>query len=157
MPQPLAERFWPKVDKRGPDECWVWNGRRNQRGYGKLRLDDRRYRGAHRISWFLAHGEWPDLFVCHSCDNPPCVNPAHLWLGTNDDNIADRLAKGRPPGPARGEANRTAKLTPVQVLEIRAAGGRGADLARRFGVTNTTISHIRLGKTWRHLPLEEAA
>jgi hypothetical protein len=88
--KPLSERFWVKVDKRGPDECWQWIGIRNEDGYG------RPYLRAHRVSWQIANGRDPgSLFVCHSCDNPSCVNPNHLWLGTNTVNLRDMVAKGR--------------------------------------------------------------
>jgi HNH endonuclease len=97
----LEERFWEKVDKRGPDECWEWTGGRFGPGYGALSRD--RESGpapAHRLSYEFAYGPIHDgLHVLHRCDNPPCVNPAHLWAGTHDDNMADRHAKGRSRGP----------------------------------------------------------
>lgn len=102
-PRPSTEeKFWSRVDKRGPDECWPWTGGRNTDGYGKApratgsRPIGRGYTAAHRVSWAIHFGPVPDgLWVLHHCDNPPCVNPAHLWLGTNLDNIRDRDAKGR--------------------------------------------------------------
>jgi hypothetical protein len=103
----LAERFWSKVDKRGPDECWPFTGRTNGNGaypgYGWIRGPEanRRPLAAHRISWELHNGPIPDgLFVLHKCDFPPCTNPAHLFLGTNRDNMRDAAAKGRI-GPYR--------------------------------------------------------
>jgi hypothetical protein len=97
---PIEQRFWPKVDKRGPDECWLWKAKRTKggAGYGLI------YSGvgtvmiyAHRVSWELANGcPVPEgLLVCHSCDNPGCVNPAHLWPGTQSENLMDMVAKGR--------------------------------------------------------------
>ncbi len=97
---PVAERFWPKVDRRGPDECWEWKAARQAEGYGKMFTTNRcRPERAHRVSWVLHHGPIPDgMFVLHRCDNPPCVNPAHLFLGTNLDNIEDMGRKGRHRG-----------------------------------------------------------
>lgn len=93
---PLTERFWRKVDKSaGPEGCWPWTGSRHGFGYGFVSAGGKR-RGAHRVSWELANGPIPDgLSVCHRCDNPPCVNPAHLFLGTVGDNTRDMMAKGR--------------------------------------------------------------
>ncbi len=108
-PRPLTDRFWEKVDKRGPDECWEWTaGRATSTLWtkGKPKFDygifhrgsEDEYQAvqAHRMSWELHNGSIPDsLFVCHTCDNPPCVNPGHLFLGTHLDNMRDRKAKGR--------------------------------------------------------------
>lgn len=89
------ERFWAKVDRRGPDDCWEWTAGCNRKGYGKFSLDGAT-RQSHRISWELANGQIPEgLCVLHRCDNPPCCNPAHLFLGTHADNHADRSLKGR--------------------------------------------------------------
>lgn len=89
------ERFWAKVAKLGVCSCWEWTGWRKETGYGRVRIDGR-ILYAHRVSWILANGPIPDdLRVLHRCDNPPCVNPDHLFLGTQGDNNADRDAKGR--------------------------------------------------------------
>jgi len=95
-PRPLANRFWPKVRKG--DECWEWIGARGARGYGKMTAGPRGsgHVRAHRVSWELAFGPVPDgLWVLHTCDNPPCVRPDHLWLGTRLDNMRDCARKGR--------------------------------------------------------------
>ena len=87
------ERFWAKVDKSG--DCWLWTASKTKEGYGYFRFDGA-MRKAHRMSWLLTNGEIPEgMLVCHTCDNPSCVNPKHLWLGTNRDNMDDMNAKGR--------------------------------------------------------------
>ncbi len=147
-PVPLADRFWPKVEKRANGECWPWLGHLSSRGYGQIRtgLSGDRRETAHRASWRLAHGQVPsDLFVCHRCDNPPCVNPAHLFLGTTQENTADRHTKGRS---LRGAEHGSAKLTDAQVAEIRELwlwGSQGKALAIRFGVSQSLISGIGTG------------
>lgn len=102
--RPFAERFWEKVDRRSPDECWPWLGRaRTSFGYGAFAIGRDRANRAHRIAWELTNGPVPvGLSALHRCDNPPCCNPAHLFLGTQADNIADMVAKGRhrPRGKA---------------------------------------------------------
>jgi hypothetical protein len=98
MPKTLTERFFAKVSKT--DFCWLWTAAtHHQWGYGQIQADGKN-KAAHRVSWELHFGLIPDgLLVCHKCDNPPCVNPAHLFLGTNADNAADRVAKGRSVYP----------------------------------------------------------
>lgn len=97
---PVVERFWRSVDASGgPDACWPWRPSYARGGYGSILDDEGRPRPAHRLSWEMHHSRTapPDLCVCHACDFPPCVNPAHLWLGTYKDNAQDMVAKGRPP------------------------------------------------------------
>jgi len=100
--KPLSERFWAKVDRRGLDECWEWQGSRTGRGrYGNVKVDSYTNAPSHRVAWELTNGPVPEeLCVCHRCDNPPCCNPAHLFLGTHQDNMIDKVAKGRQ---SRGE------------------------------------------------------
>lgn len=145
--------FWAHVDKTG--DCWLWTGWRNRRGYGQFyRRGQRPSRSlyAHRVSWELHNGAIPPgLFVCHHRDNPPCVNPAHIFIGTIRDNHVDMVRKGRQP---RGETSSSAKLAASQVRQIReqlAAGVSHRRLAARYGVTQPAISLIGTGKTWRHL------
>lgn len=136
--------FWERVDtSAGPEECWLWMGRRLPRGYGRL-YHGGRHTYAHRVSWELAHGPIPTgLHVCHHCDTPPCVNPAHLFLGTAADNVADRDAKGR----------RRTVLTAARAQDIReryALGGiTQTALARHYGVSHVTISKLISGRIWR--------
>jgi hypothetical protein len=130
--RPIAIRFWEKVDKPGgADACWLWTGTPDVNGYGKLWWFDHTNKGkfAHRISWELHNGPIPDgLFVLHSCDNPPCVNPKHLFLGTQLDNMRDMVAKGRDRNPAainraKNQCKRGHDLT-GQNLYIRKLGDR---------------------------------
>lgn len=147
---PLADRFWPRVDERGPDECWPWTGPLGTAGYGQLGVAYRVVKGSHRIAWELTYGPIPpDLCVCHRCDNRLCCNPAHLFLGTPADNRADAVAKGRQ---ARGERNGNAVLTSAKVLAIRSQPDRrGIDLAADLGVSPATVSSVRQRRVWRHI------
>jgi hypothetical protein len=151
----LTERFWAKVDRSGgPDACWPWTGalhRHDRPGYGRVNGGDGTSRYAHRLSWELHFGPIPEgLQVLHYCDNPPCVNPAHLWLGTNQDNRTDSAHKGRT---ARGERSPNAKLTEDDVRAIRALGGTMsmARIAAQFGVTYLPVNFIIHRKTWKHV------
>lgn len=142
--------FWDKVDK-GPG-CWTWTASRDLAGYGQFGFR-RRVERAHRVSWILHNGEIPSgQKVLHRCDNPPCVNPAHLFLGTQADNVRDMFAKGRNR-TSRGEAVNTAKLTATQVLEILDLKGQAdqVTIAAVYGVSRTLISEIHRRKVWKHL------
>ena len=153
----FIERFWRRVDQTGA--CWVWTGAHFPFGYGCVHLRSGHH-VAHRVSWALAHGPIPDgLWVLHRCDNPPCVRPEHLFLGTPADNNRDRDAKGRHrPGPGphrRGAEHAQAKLTEAQVYEIRQRRAQGEallTLAAAYGVSFSHISSIAHHRTWRHLP-----
>lgn len=164
--KPLHERFWPKVAKRGPSACWEWQGHKTAKGYGQIGLGtrDKGLAYAHRVSYMLATGEDPgDRLVCHRCDNPPCVNPAHLFLGSSMDNSHDARDKDRLvlPEPSRGEANTHAKLNELQVREIyrrRVLGGEMVtSLAVEFNVSPANISAIAKRKIWKHINHEEKA
>jgi hypothetical protein len=157
--RPISERFWEKVDRRGRDECWPWTAASRHRfGYGTFHVSAAEGTvGAHRLAYELERGPIPPgMSVLHRCDNPPCCNPGHLFLGTPADNTADMDAKGRsrrlvPPG----ERNPNARLSAADVREIRrayqAAPGVRAELARRYGVTPRTIWAVATRRTWRHL------
>jgi len=145
------DRFWSKVDKSG--ECWEWQAARDKNGYGRFRSTVAGTR-AHRHSFYLAHGIIPDgLQVLHRCDNPPCVNPAHLWLGTPRDNAIDRNAKGRHD-PQIGGTNGNARLTEAEIPRIRdmiASGGSNQEIGEVFGVSPGMIWNIRTGRNWSHV------
>lgn len=147
--RPLAERFWEKVAKGKPDECWEWTASRDKAGYGKISTErDSSPRRANRVAWELHHGPIPDgLWVLHRCDNPPCVNPAHLFLGTPRDNILDMHKKGRARiSRLAGADSPRARFTREEVAEIRERyrGNHGeiAELAREFGVAKGTMHRI---------------
>ncbi len=144
-------RFLSHVKKT--DKCWLWLACTDRKGYGQFRAKGKMAK-AHRFSYELFKGKIPKgLFCLHSCDVPSCVNPAHLWLGSDADNVRDMILKGRGRA-ARGSAQGSAKLTEKQVLEIRhllAKGLSTPELGRQFGVDRNTIWLIGQRKTWRHV------
>lgn len=156
---PLAERFWPKVDKGGPDDCWDWIAKRRISGYGVIQEAGRGSKAllAHRAAWILTNGPIPKgggyhgIIVMHTCDNRLCCNPAHLRLGTQADNVRDMDKKGRRVSkPPRGEKHHNSKLTDSIVREIRSSNLSNAEWARRLGVTRQAIrSARRVG--WKHV------
>lgn len=177
---PLAERIWSRVVVSHAG-CWEWQGGRKRHGYGRVRIDGAST-GAHRVAWTLANGPVPEgLHVLHRCDNPPCIRPDHLFLGTPADNAEDRTAKGRsgprcgvsPASAARGERHWTrqrpdevrrgelagrARLTAEKVLDIRrrhAAGESLSALGREYGVTHVSIAAVVARRSWAHIPAED--
>jgi hypothetical protein len=132
--------------------CWTWTANKNLKGYGLISANGRRYL-AHRLAYELECGPIPEgASVLHRCDNPACVRPSHLWLGTIAENNADMAAKGRARNtPRSGAANGLAKLTDDVVREIRNSTDYLWVLANRYGVTESTVSSVRTGKTWRHV------
>lgn len=148
--------FHSKVAVGAPDECWPWMGGTSGNGYGKLKLGKRTF-GPHVLARWLATDEWPGgRFTCHRCDNKPCCNPDHLFLGTALDNMRDMIAKGRDrKAHNKGEASGRAKLTEAQVLEIRRLHATGlftyVELGHRFGVHPVSIRLIVLRINWPHL------
>jgi hypothetical protein len=157
----VLSRFWSKVDVRGPDECWEWQGSKREKGYGLLFLRGNRVDSAHRVSWELHNGrEVPEgMVVRHTCDNPSCVNPAHLQVGTYADNLQDGIERGRVK-PRRGTPFSKehkppgTKLTEEKVRQIRSRYAQRAKpktLAAEYGVSKRTIHNIVKRKIWAHL------
>lgn len=140
-------RFWSHVDIRGAEECWPWK-RACTHGYGRFSVGGRRGRLAiaSRVAYEIKNGPLPiGAEVLHSCDNPPCCNPAHLNAGTQSQNMAEMVQRGR---------SAKQKLTARQIRAIRrarAAGSRVVDLAAQYGVTPSNVSQITTGRTWKHL------
>ena len=168
-------RFWTKVDKNGPtmphmdSQCWVWVAAKDRKGYGSFGAKGKKFR-SHRVAWVQVNGSIPnDLHVLHSCDFPSCCNISHLWVGTNMDNVVDRVNKGRnntphgdkngrrtcPGSTIRGEKHWSSKLTAAQIIEIRSIyaieGTMHSKLADIFGVTRETIRDIINRRIWRHI------
>lgn len=173
----MSESFWNRVDKSGPDNCWPWLGYTDQKGYGRLRFIN-----THRAAWILTNGRMitSEEQVLHHCDNPPCCNPKHLFLGDHDINMADMVSKGRQ---SKGEKSSTAvkaglrrlkerdpelyiqrrcehhrgvnhplvKLSEGEVRMIRTCEGTQKEIAMRFGISFQTVSDIRRGKRWKHI------
>lgn len=144
-------QFWKRVDKSNIDGCWLWTG--SFQRYGIFHVS-RKYqpRRAHRVSWMIHYGLIPkNMLVCHKCDNPPCVNPTHLFLGSITDNHRDMEIKGRI---ARGNKHGNSKITEQDVREIRqlsTAGIRGSAIAKQFGLTKENVNLIIARKAWRHV------
>jgi hypothetical protein len=155
----LLDRFWKKVDIGSRDECWEWMSHRKRSGYGQFTLRNGVFMTANRIALALSIGRplVAGECACHTCDNPPCCNPAHLFAGTVSDNIRDCVSKGRK-NPAIGERTGSAKLTESEVRAILsepARFGLAAELARKHGVSHTTIRKIRSRQKWAHVQLSD--
>jgi hypothetical protein len=164
--QPLAWRLWSRVIFRGSTDCWEFQSLKTD-GYGQIWVNGRMML-AHRVAYELEHGSIPEgLDALHHCDNPCCINPEHLFLGTKADNVADMVAKGRqakgerngmrlhPERRPRGERHGSAKVTAEQVRDLRArfaAGGiTQTQLAREAGISRYALSLLLSGRTWAHV------
>ena len=148
----VSERFWPKVQKT--PTCWLWTGSKDTQGRGQFWVREKQHSvRAHRVAYELCIGKIPaDLFCCHTCDNPSCVKPAHLFLGTQKDNMADCSKKDRTP---HGTEHHKAKLSPESVRQIRVLYRTGnfsqRGLALEFGVCQRTICQVLVKRTWRRV------
>ena len=150
---PAIQRFVRKVTvPQDPAQCWVWTGAIKPLGYGAFAPDSTRPRSMPAHRWLYQHvhgGTLPTrVFVCHTCDNPPCVNPAHLYAGSPADNMRDKVERNRHP---RGVKSANAKLTEEDVRAIRRSNLSNPQLARLYPVTAQNIRHIRQRRTWHHI------
>lgn len=137
-------QFWSRVSVHSQDRCWIWNGAtpKGEHGYGRFNGEY-----AHRIAYRMSNGEIPEgMIVRHQCDNRRCVNPAHLLVGTAADNTGDAIQRNRL---ASGSRHGRTRLTDEQVAEIRSSSEKGRELAQRMGVSESTISYIRSGRSWK--------
>lgn len=165
MSPSIAQRFESKYLGEPNSGCWLWTAGYDSDGYGRFWVNEAKNNvQAQRVSWLIHRGKIPDgLCVCHKCDTRGCVNPDHLWLGTNEENTADRQAKGRQsrgekhsldrrgkPGP-KGELNRAAKITAEIAQSIRADSRKHKEIAQTYGVSQPLVSMIKSGKIWRHI------
>lgn len=148
------QRFFESYVIDGSSLCWEWIGAKSRGGYGRLKIENRPVQ-AHRFSWMIHFGDIPKgMYVCHKCDNPSCVNPNHLFLGDQSDNMRDMSEKGRS-SDNRGEQNPNSKLTNDLVSDIRHLWDNGMTpkrLSIKFGVPLGTINNIVFGYTWQHIP-----
>ncbi len=147
--KPLQERFWDRVKKT--EGCWEWQKYRDSNGYGEFQFCENKKKGnisAHRYSYFLANpGADETLIVCHKCDNPCCVRPDHLFLGTHQDNVDDKVRKGRQ---AIAETNGRSKLTWDIVKEIRTTfKNNTSHFAEKYSINSSSIRNVLQGKTWK--------
>lgn len=147
----IKDRFWSKIEIKGPEECWLWKLSTDTVGYGQVRIEGQIYQ-AHRLAFYFEHKIWPEV-VRHRCDNRRCINPVHLEPGTQLDNIQDMKNRGRA-SRRPGSENPAALLNEEQVREIRRAKrkpGLYKELATKFGVSTGAINDVRQGRSWRHI------
>lgn len=147
----LIQNFWKSVHKT--ESCWVWNGVRNNSGYGSISDGHGILVGAHRLSWIIHFGQIPEgLYICHKCDTPYCVNPSHLFTATASDNMLDKIMKGRD---FVDNAYRNSKLTFKEVNDIRNLYAEGKitqkELSEKYRVCRSNISYVLKGKSWGHV------
>ena len=152
------KRFWSKVDKSG--DCWEWKAYKDKLGYGFFNLTGERMELAHRVAWKLVNGEIPEgdhygtTCVCHHCDNPSCVNPAHLFLGSHTDNMKDMTEKKRNvPQSMKGSKHPNSKLTEKDVIAIRSMKGTASysEIGKGFGIGADNVYQIMNRIAWKHI------
>ena len=137
------ERF-EKFFNKNHNDCWIWSGHKDKDGYGTIRAYGKRYK-AHRFSYMIYRGEIHDeLYVCHHCDNPSCVNPDHLFLGTNKDNMADMTRKKR-------QHSKISEEDVIQIRRLHKLGVKPKELSQKFGLAKNTLSYIINRKSWKHV------
>lgn len=150
-PQNTPSKFWSRVSRGLPDECWNWLGAKSRGGYGNVRFQNKFYR-AHRLAYELENGPFGDgLLVCHRCDNPLCCNPNHLFLGTPKDNVLDAVGKRRMSVCSK---NGRALFTDDEALLLRdmyRGGITATSIARHLGLSKITVWMLCAGKTWKYL------
>ncbi len=148
---PIKYRLLAKIDFDGTPGCWEWSGAKVPQGYGLIKRKDGAQLRAHRVAYELAYGEIPaGTFVCHRCDNPRCVRPSHLFLGSHAENMADMVIKGRS-ARMTGANNGGAKLQADAVASIRASVASYSRIARQHGVSPSAIGLIKRRERWAHL------
>ena len=150
------ERFYSKT-KRVESGCLEWQASVRRGGYGQFNTGNGRIKCAHRFAWELVNGEIPKgMFVCHTCDNPRCVEVSHLFLGTPLDNTIDMVDKGRHKKVClKGTTHGMSKITDKEALQIFNAEGTNIDIALEYGISNQQVSNIKLKKSWTHVTLLE--
>jgi len=148
---PIRYRLLAKIDLKNSTGCWEWSGARVPQGYGLIKRKDGTQLRAHRVAYELVYGLIPKgMFVCHRCDNPSCVRPSHLFVGSHDQNMADMVAKGRA-ARMQGHCNGSAKLKAIEVISIRTSVDSYSRIARQFGVSSSAVGLIKRRERWAHL------
>lgn len=154
--EPIPIRFWRAVEKKGASECWEWMGCRHYKGYGEFALPkgSPKYKEkAHRMAWILTNGKIPKgMLICHKCDNPPCCNPSHLFLGTAKTNRQDSNQKWRH---SHGDNHPASKLNAAKVSEIRRLDRLGKtrlSIAAKFGISGRNVTAVCRYDNWKHVP-----
>jgi len=151
MSKPFTKESFDLKYTKEPNGCWEWLAVKNQDGYGRVKRFGK-LESAHRVSYELYKGPLGGKHVCHSCDNPGCVNPEHLWLGTHKDNQKDKANKNRAiANRMPGETHPSHKLTTTEVLEIFYSKEITKYLSGKYKISTSLVSAIKLGKRWKHI------